>query len=577
MNTFARTDHQRPEAAAPTRWRFRLTAATTARLASILGPGLLGIAMLGFLALKAFALRAQVNDDGIYFYAAARLAGGAVPHRDFFFAHPTLHLVPTAAAFALVGYQWWLGKTLVFALAAMQGVCVYLSVRRLIRDHTSPLAREAAAVLACLLLLGSETFLVASSDDTGLVQSSAWLSLAVALVLHGRPIWSGVFAGAAAMTSLQICPLVVALALGAFLLAPRPKALRLALAAAAVVALVHAAGIALAGRAFIDQVYGFHLAKPPMAGEGARELVQLVRHNGPLFIAALAGVAALGTGEGRPRTLALVIATGLALFLLAMVTRPRVFYWYFLPALAPAAILGGLALAFFFETMKPSRREEAAALPPRWWALSLAGGAALLLLVGQRPAGALRSPHGEAVRYERRTAYEWIDAPVLGPLNRLIRWAWWHDGRRDPPGARHNPFTEYLWRQSSWLDSLPAMTAAVQSAARADPLVSLFGDYGTVPLLALEAGVPVTGDFIDTTGQRFRAGAASFDQVARLLDSDPHALVLLRTGGSGVNARAALRGYLDSHFETVQVFRSRAGVEHTLYRPLPASRPPAPR
>jgi hypothetical protein len=557
MISFDRTDRQaQPERA---RW--------APGLVSILGPGVLAVGVLCFLALKAFALRPQVNDDGIYFYAAARVTEGAVPYRDFFFAHPPMHLLPTALAFAVAGYKWWLGKTLVFALAALQGVCVYLSVRRLVRDRTGPLTRETAAVLAGLLLLGSETFLVASSDDTGLVQSSAWLSLAIALLLHGRPVWSGVLAGVAAMTSIQICPLVGALALGAFLLATRRAAWQLALAAAAVVVAVHGLAGALAGGAFIDQVYGFHLAKAARAGEGARELAQLVQHNALLFILALAGTAVLGAGEGRPRTLTLLMATGLTVFLAAMATRPRVFYWYFLPALAPAAILAGLGLAFFLQTLWPRRREDARGLPPRWVVLGFAGFAGLLVAT-TRPPRALRTPHGEAVRYERLTAYRWVDAPGLGPLNRLIRRIWWHDGQRGP-GERHNVVTEYLWRQASWLDSLPAMAAAVRSAARPDGRVSLFGDYGTVPLLALETGVPVTGDFTDTTGQRFRAGAASFAQVERLLADAPRALVLLRTGGSGVNGQSELRRRLASDFEVVQVFRSGSGVEHTLHRRRP--------
>ena len=154
----------------------------------------------------------------------------------------------------------------------------------------------------------------------------------------------------------------------------------------------------------------------------------------------------------------------------------------------------------------------------------------------------------------------------LGRINRLIRDRWWQEGRRRGPPEPYQALREYLWRQSSWLDSLPRMVGAVQTHARRQPEVTLFGDYATVPLLALEAGVRVTGDFFDTTGQRFRSGFATFEQVRRLLEGAPAALVLLRTGASGINRLPAMREYLATAYQPVEVFRSRAGVEHVLYR-----------
>ena len=284
------------------------------RYAAVAGPGLLAAAVAVFLALKGFALSPQVNDDGIYFYAAARVAAGAVPYRDFFFAHPPMHLFPTALVFAALGYRWWLAKSLVFGLAALQGIAVYLTVRRLARDHTRPLARETAAVLGSVLLLSSETFLVASSNDTGLVQSSAWLSLAVALLVYGRPRWAGVCAALAATTSLQICPLVAALGLSARWLGPRRAAWELALVTGSVILVVQLLALGLAGGAFVDQVYRFHLAKIEVDGEGARQLRQLFEHNAPLLLAAAAGAASLAMGQRRSRTVALILVAGMALF-----------------------------------------------------------------------------------------------------------------------------------------------------------------------------------------------------------------------------------------------------------------------
>lgn len=178
----------------------------------------------------------------------------------------------------------------------------------------------------------------------------------------------------------------------------------------------------------------------------------------------------------------------------------------------------------------------------------------------------MRSPHEDSTQYDRRTIYKWVDAPGLGPLNALIRTVWWQEGRRAAPGRRHNLITEYLWRQSNWLDSLPAIISTVQGLVAQAPKINLFGDYGTVPLVALGVGVRVADDFVDTTGQRLKAGFAPFGEISRLLGAADAPLILLRTGGSGINSLPAMNVYLTRSFERIGVFRSSAGVEHVLYR-----------
>src|SRR5580698_626510 len=65
-----------------------------------------------YVALKSYQLNLSDSDENIYFYMALRTAfGGLLPYRDYFFAHPPLHL-----AFAVVALE--LGA-LVHGAAAM--------------------------------------------------------------------------------------------------------------------------------------------------------------------------------------------------------------------------------------------------------------------------------------------------------------------------------------------------------------------------------------------------------------------------------------------------------------------------
>ena len=265
----------------------------------------------------------------------------------------------------MFGYRWWLAKALIFGLSTLQGFCVYLTVRRFAQD-CHPLQREAAAVFGVLMLFfGSETFLVASSNDTGLVQSSAWLGLSVTLLVHQRPRSAGFFAGAAAMTSIQTFPLVAALGVVTKMVGPRRSALQFVLVALSVVLLVHAAAVSWSGIHFFQQVYSFHLAKIGSRGEGSNELARLFWNDWPLFVASAAGATILTSTPGKQRILTALTVASLGLFLGVMVSRPRVFYWYFLPVLFPAAVLAGLALALLVDTMRPKKSPSAATYPSR--------------------------------------------------------------------------------------------------------------------------------------------------------------------------------------------------------------------
>jgi hypothetical protein len=192
--------------------------------------------------IELYGLAPHPNDDGIYFYGAWRALHGAIPYRDFFFAHPPIHLLLTAALFALTGAQYAVGKGLILGFAAIQGLLAHAVVRRLLRHTTSAGLVEAAGVAACALLLFTESFLIAATDDTGLVQSSTLLAASIASVVHGRHRLAGVLGGLAAMCSLQTALLLAALALSVLMIQGAAAARRLAWFAAAVVLSVNLVG-----------------------------------------------------------------------------------------------------------------------------------------------------------------------------------------------------------------------------------------------------------------------------------------------------------------------------------------------
>lgn len=543
-----------------------------ARWTSWLGPSATALATLLFLVTRAWALLPHFADEGIYFYGAARVAAGALPYRDFFHAHPPLHLAPAALLFVMFGYGSLLAKLPVFVLAAAQGPAAYLIVQRVLAAAQVPaLARGVAGAVAAALLLFSESMLKASAYDTGMAQASGLVALAALALAYRRPIAAGLLCAAGPLTLLQSAPaaaMVAATALAwdgraglrATLRAPwRTAGGRVVLAGAALLTLVHVYCWARAGSAFWQQVYLFHLDKAARESEGLTQLGFVLFDNWTLAVAALAGLALALLHGGPPARVALPAALAALLTVVAMTTRPRVFPYYFLPAFFPAALLAGLGAGRLLQALADWR---AGGARPGWRVRAPALAAAALLSVLFRPAAGVISPRrAEQLRSYQQT-YTWIDGPGLGStVNGVIRALFWQGGVRRA-GTDPNALTQFLWQRSRWLDSYPALVEAVRRAAAERPGLTLLGESTVAPLVALEAGVPITGDLVDTNTQRLQAGHLAIGEVLALLDAHPSALVL--SCGGGITTVPAFRAYVARHLHPLGSYPSAHGRTCTL-------------
>jgi hypothetical protein len=521
------------------------------------GPAALALLVLAFLVLQAWSLLPHPADEGIYFYGASRIARGRVPYRDFFFAHPPLHLLPNALLFALLGPSLPLAKLATVLGGAFQGVAAYAIASRSRALGPSRALAQAGGVLAAAALLGCETLLKASANDTGIAQASGWLAASALALALGRPALGGVLAAAATSTLIQAAPIALALAGAAWALGDRRVCLRFVAGAGGTIALVHVLFAAIAGRAFFDQVYLYHLAKTDRPGEGARQLGYVLADNSTLFVGAAVGAVALGLAGGRARRAALVAAGAIALQLGAMATRPRVFPFYFVPALFPATLLFGAGAAVIGRAWR-----ERSGAPSLRTAVALAAAFVAGTTLVRWPLISLVSP-GRAAQRERYTqTYDWVDAPGIGPLNAVVRALVWQDGERRA-GSDPNAATQYLWQRTRWLDTLPELVARVRDHARAHPGTSLFGDSSVAPLVAFEAGVPIVGDVVDTNVERVRTGTLPMAEVLALLDTSPDTLVLV--GRDGIGGYPELRERLSTSYAVVAELTSRTGERHALW------------
>jgi hypothetical protein len=505
----------------------------------------LGVEVTVFLILKLYAVHPHRADEGIYFYDALRLTQGARLYRDLFFAHPPLHLLLPTLLTWIFGYHFTLLKMIPQLAGAIEGVLVFLIAKRVFQ-------RDVAAVAASTVLLFAEDFLKSSSYLTGITEADALLCGAILLAMSRRPLVAGVLAGCATMTLLQTAPVVGGFGL-ALLLWDRKDGLRYAAGFVAPVALVHAWFGLRAGGDFFAQVYGYHLHK--VGGGGMNILQNLVADDLTLFVGGALGLA-LFFREQRAEARRFLQALGpiVLVQIVAMVTRPRVFPFYFQPLFPLLAL--GLGWAFS-EGVERARTGTGNA---RLAGVALAVTVALVPTVFRGPLTSLVSSKRAEQHETYAMTYVWRPVPI-GPLDDAVQALWFHDGLRQA-GVYYSSPSEYLWNMSRGFDSYDALVEAVQkeSPARA----TLFGDSSTLPLVALGAGRRIALDFADTNVQRFTSGATAAEDAVAQLEADPPTLVLAIDGG-GFASQAAFASWIAQHYRAIRILRDGDGTRYTLY------------
>jgi hypothetical protein len=537
------------------------------------------VLLAAFLLLKTYALGPALSDEGIYFYMCSRIAEGAVPYRDFFFAHPPLHLLPGALLAAAAGFSLPLFKAIPAAFAAAGGVAVF----RVARGAGAP-----AGLAALALYLSAYDFLRASSHYTGAAEATALLAWALERAFAGRAAAAGLLSAAAGLTALYALPAAAGVGLVAVLrcredlLTPLVAARRYAVAFAILFGGANLAGVLLFASDYLDPVFRYHLLKPP-AGEERLEgtLRAIVRDNAWIAWGAPAAAAAFvlglgarargGPGDPPPRggrsrargggDARLLdgpwgpAAAGLltsALHLGFFLMLGRVYTFYVLPAFPGLALAGGAAWGFVVSALTgavPRRRLAGAAV-----GLGAILGAEATFLVLDRRAGRGGDDPDAALRYT------WRDAPVPAPVNAAVRALLWRDERaagRWIPGV-----TRYLQHESRRFEAPERLAESVRRLTPDGG--TIFGDSLSAPLTALLAGRRIALDEADTNSMRFRSGITPPSEIIEALERRPPAAVIA-SPRRGFFTVTEWRAWVTSRYRLAETYQDPLHGPHELY------------
>ncbi|MGC4115454.1 MAG: hypothetical protein QM765_12790 [Myxococcales bacterium] len=485
-----------------------------------------------FVLLKTVGIHGSDTDENIYFYMAHRFAQGAVPYRDFFFAHPPIHLLVPTIVFKVFGFSLPLAKCIAPTAQLVAAACLYLALRK---------ASRPMAVLAALFHLTAYEVLMGSTDMDGENILTAFLALAVLLAVRGRPLASGIAAGLALGTGMYALAGVLALAV-AFAGASRKAVAWYAAGLLGCVGLWNGVFGALGGDGFVDGVYRYHFAKAASGDHislfssanpitfvsaylhdlrvflSSRTFGKSAYWHASLYVAALLGLALAigpalaqpaGTGplrkgwrkllgamlSGSPQGLALLGGLAGLLFVLQWAALNEVYDFYLVPQMVLMALPAAWAFLWIVERGAGAKDLKELALSGL-----LAGAFCLHTPLGHALHDGL---FPEELRDRGQTAsYTWRDPIAFTGPAQLARALFFQDQRLK--GEPNPPYRHYLWNKSLAFSVAPEIAAYV--AANSAPDETISGASTSTPLVALLAGRRIAGDEADTNNKRFRSG-----------------------------------------------------------------------
>ncbi len=259
--------------------------------------------LLLFLVLKAYGVHPAPSDENIYFYNAVRTAfDGLWPYRDYFFAHPPLHVFIAVAVFKVVallhgllhgslaagtaamtsgggwsddGLALVIAKSIPATTTTLTGVLIYRATRR---------AGGAEGVVAVAVFLFALGVLKASSHFTGIAEAACFTALGIVSVLEGRDRLCGLAFAAGCLVAMYVAPLGLAVWL-VLLVISRRRALTVALWTAAPLLTVHTFFWLLAGQPYWNELVVYHLTKPSDVRTFGDALGPVFHNNARLFLA----------------------------------------------------------------------------------------------------------------------------------------------------------------------------------------------------------------------------------------------------------------------------------------------------
>ena len=284
----------------------------------------------------------SLGDENSYIYMGKLMSEGVIPYRDFFYAHPILHVFIASIIFKLFGFKLFLFKL----IPLLSAIIATFFLFKLIKEKYG----DIEALFAVLLFLFSNRVLLEATYFLGVNLTTMFVVIGFYyLSAKKRYILSGIFFGFAGITRFySLIPTIAVLTY--FFFKDRKILLRFLLGFSIVFVLANIIFILLFGNDYISSVFIYHLKKPTIEEDTLNIFKEIITKNFLLFLSAILFFFTKVKKKKEALTL-LIIA-----FYLIFLARVRLFNFYFVMLFPFVAILGGIGLGYFIKKFKKKKK-----------------------------------------------------------------------------------------------------------------------------------------------------------------------------------------------------------------------------
>lgn len=294
------------------------------------------------------AITAQPGDENVYFYMGKMIAEGKAPYRDFFYAHPPLHVYMIASVYKIFGFNIAALKLIPLASALTASFFVFKIAKEKFGDLE--------AIISSLLFMFSYSIMFNSVFSFGIMAATMLMAVGFYFLFNKENYYlAGLFFGLAAITRLlALIPISAILIMT--LLSSRKNFIHLSSAFFIIFLAVNIPFTLLFGNDYITPVYKFHLAKNAGINQNLNEYIDIAELNWILFLSASAFIFVKGK-----KALSMLAIPSLV-YLIFLLALKRLFGFYFVAIFPFLAIIGGYSLASLYKQLRIGNKLKIAAV-----------------------------------------------------------------------------------------------------------------------------------------------------------------------------------------------------------------------
>ena len=275
----------------------------------------------------------QPGDENAYYYMGKLVSEGKIPYRDFFLAHPPLHVYLIALIYRVFGFNIIVLKVVPLISTLISAFFIFKTAKKF---------GNSEAIISSLLFLFSYSTMFNSVFSFGIDVATMFLVIGIYFLWNkNNGILAGIFFGLAGITRLlSLVPISTVFII--FLLLNKRNFLRLSLVFFIIFLLINGILILFLGNNYIEQVYKYHLLKSPGSKENFKEYLDIIKLNWVLFSSALFFIF---IKDKKPINMFVIVAV---IYLIFLVFLKKIFGFYFIIIFPFLAIIGGYSIVNLF-------------------------------------------------------------------------------------------------------------------------------------------------------------------------------------------------------------------------------------